>query len=265
MSNKKTFFLINNESNSQDALLVRNQFQQALADKGIIEDIVWLDRDCIQIEEKSKGAKLKQVKIEQLNYSNEKSTVEKVWRVNLEAEFPGISTKDKTPEVAVLVLQKFSDNNYKLNILLIELKSSLQPPKNKKGKIQDSSLLEIKKKFEAATSRMYMFLSLNNHGNTEKSYDRATIRIGFKWVVFYNKDEFKNKFQKADNNNKKDRDDIRNSNDEELIYEILKKPEASGFVIARTILSNEEKIKLKFIANKNREESSMTVPLKDLL
>ena len=264
MSKNNTFFLINNEDNSKNSFLVRNQFQQALADKGIIEEIVWLDRDCIQIEEKSKGAKLKQVKIEQLNYSNEKSTVEKVWRVNLEAEVPGISTKDKTPEVAVLVLQKFSDNNYKLNILLIELKSSLQPPKNKKGKIQDSSLLEIKKKFEAATSRMYMFLSLNNHGNTEKSYDRATIHIGFKWVVFYNEDELKNSLKKADNN-KKDRDDIRNSKDEERIYEILKKPEASGFVIAGTILSNEERIQLKFIANKNKEEPSITVKLKDLL
>lgn len=61
MSKNNTFFLINNEDNSKNSFLVRNQFQQALADKGIIEEIVWLDRDCIQIEEKSKGAKLKQV------------------------------------------------------------------------------------------------------------------------------------------------------------------------------------------------------------
>ena len=130
MSKNKTFFLINNESNSQDALLVRNQFHKALTEKGIIKEIL-LDENYLEIEEKNPGAKLKKVKIEQLNYSNQKFTVEKIWRVNLEATVPGFSTADRTTEVAVLVLQKFLDNNYKLNILLIKLKSSLQPRKKR--------------------------------------------------------------------------------------------------------------------------------------
>jgi hypothetical protein len=251
MSKNKTFFLINNESNSQDALLVRNQFHKALTEKGIIKEIL-LDENHLEIEEKNPGAKLKKVKIEQLNYSNQKFTVEKIWRVNLEATVPGFSTADRTTEVAVLVLQKFLDNNYKLNILLIELKSSLQPRKKKKsGTIENSSLLQIKGKLEAAASRMYMLMSLNNYANPDKGYDRATIHINFKGVVFYNE-------------NKITAEDISNNN-EKLIYDIFNQPEATGILTCETILSNKDKIKLKFIANQNREESSITVPLKDLL
>lgn len=251
MSKNQTFFLINNESNSQDALLVRNQFHKALAEKGIIKEIL-LDEDYLEIEEKNQAAKLKKVKIEQLNYSNPKFAVEKIWRVNLEATVPGFSTADRTTEVAVLVLQKFSDNNYKLNILLIELKSSLQPRKKKRsGTIENSSLLQIKGKLEAAASRMYMLMSLNNHANPDKSYDRATIHIDFKGVIFYSENQIT-------------AGDISNNN-EKLMNDILNKPEATGILTCETILSNKDKIKLKFIANQNREESSMTVPLKDLL
>ena len=61
MSKNKTFFLINNESNSQDAFLVRNEFHKALAEKRIIKEIL-LDEDYLVIEEDNQDAKLKKVK-----------------------------------------------------------------------------------------------------------------------------------------------------------------------------------------------------------
>lgn len=248
MSNQKTLFLINNDSNSKDFLFVRNQFHKALAKEKIIKEI---DKDYLEVEEKNSDSNLKKVRIEELNYSNSKSSVEKIWRVNLEAKVPGFSTSDQTTEVAVLVLQKFSDNNYKLNILLIELKSSLQPRKMTQGKPKDSTFLEIKGKLEATASRMYMLMSLNNHANPDKGYDRSTIHIQFKGIVFYNKNQFK-------------AEDISNNN-EKLIYDIFNKPDATGILTCETILSDKEKIQLKFVANKNKEESSITVLLKDLL
>lgn len=126
MSKKRNKFLIINEENVKDHFLVRNEFHKALAKERLIEEIS-LDNEFIEIEERNKTAKLKQVKITKLDYTNEKFKVEKIWRVNLEKQIPGISTTGKTTEVALLVLQKhLESNSYRLNIILIELKSSLQ-------------------------------------------------------------------------------------------------------------------------------------------
>lgn len=234
MSKKRKTFLIFNEPDSKSPFLLRNEFHKALAKEGIIEEILVDDEGCIEVEEKSETAKLKKVEINELNYSDRKSKVERIWRVNLEKEIPGISTGSKTTEVALLVLQKFSERNYKLNVILIELKSSLQ----------NSSLVEIKEKLRATTNRMYMLMSLNNHANPERGYDFATINLNLKAAIFYNK-----------NNTQPDK--IREE-DEVEVYNILSKTTRSGLLFCSTLLNYDDKIEIKFFDKPN-------VALKDLL
>ena len=66
MSKKRNKFLIINEENVNDPFLVRNEFHKALAKEILIEEIS-LDNEFIEIEERNKKAKLKQVKIAELN------------------------------------------------------------------------------------------------------------------------------------------------------------------------------------------------------
>ncbi|NES02274.1 MAG: hypothetical protein F6K22_05130 [Okeania sp. SIO2F4] len=194
MSKKRNKFLIINEENFKDAFLLRNEFHSALAKEKLVEEILLVDNEFIEIrEEREKTPSLKLVKITELSYVDQKSKVEKIWRVNLEKQIPGISTSGKTTEVALLVLQKYLESDtYRLNIILIELKSSLQSRKTKSGKILSSSLEEIQEKFWDTMNRMYMLLTLNNHGNENRSYSHASIHIDFKAGVFLIEMKLKN-------------------------------------------------------------------------
>lgn len=250
MSKKRNKFLIINEENVNDPFLVRNEFHKALAKEKLIEEISLVDNELIEIkEEREKTPSLKQVKITELNYADKKFKVEKIWIVNLEKQIPGISSSGKTTEVALLILHKYSDSNsYRLNIILIELKSSLQPRKTKSGKILSSSLEEIQEKFRDTMNRMYMLLTLNNHGNPDKNYNLASIYILFKGAIFYDRNEIK----KAD---------IENDNEQNL-YDIFKGQR--DLLTCSTILSDNDKIKVKFF-NGMDKEGSITVKMEDLL
>ena len=202
-------------------------FHKALAQEEIIEEISVDDDGCIEVEETSDTATLKKIQINQLNYEDSKSKVEKIWRVNLEKEIPGISTGSKTTEVAILVLQKFSEKNYTLNVILIELKSSLQ----------NSSLLEIKEKLRCTMNRMYMLMSLNNHANPNKGYDLTTINTNFKAAIFYKKNNIQvGKIIEPD---------------EREVYDIFSKTTPSGSLFCSTLLNDEDKIEIKFFAKQN--------------
>ena len=163
--NKK--FLVFNEESKKEPFLVRKEFQKALAKEQIIEEIPLNEQ--IEVEEtKAKKSKLKKVCIENLDYSEPKSKVIKIWRVNLEKESAGISTKGKTTEIALLILQKYPESsNYRLNVILIELKESIQPKETSK-KTRDSTLEEIEQKIRDSLNRIYMLLTLNNHKNQKK-------------------------------------------------------------------------------------------------
>ena len=84
----------------------------------LIEEVVDFEESIEIIE----PAANHQVEIKDLNIEN----IHAVWKVHLEKEILGISSKNtsKTPDLALLVLQKF-ECTFKLTILLIELKSFL--------------------------------------------------------------------------------------------------------------------------------------------
>lgn len=252
MSKARNKFLIINEENVKDPFLIRNKFHKALAKVKLIEEIS-LDDKFIGIKERNEKAKLKQVKITELNYPNEKFKIEKIWRINLEEEIFGISTRYKTTEVALLVLQKhLESNSYRLNIILIEMKSSLQLKKNQLGEIKSSSIEDIHEKFRNTMNRMYMLLTLNNYGNPDKNYNLSSIYINFKGAIFYGRNEIKEA-------------DIRNDN-EQTFYDILegKIEEKRNLLTCSTILSDNDKIKVKSFSGMDNQ-GSINVKMEDLL
>ena len=186
MSKNNKFYLNNPKKLNVPSL--RDELHKKLAETQFIEEVT---NDQIEVKEDGNGAKLKNVSIEKLNYSDDKSKVDRIWKINLEKEIEkeifGISAKNKTPECAILVLQKYEIENkisYKLNILLIELKSS----------ISNQDLRPIGEKFQCAMSRIYMLLVLNNHLNSIQGYNESEIYIDFQGILFYQRFSDKGKF-----------------------------------------------------------------------
>jgi hypothetical protein len=214
---------------------LRDELHKALVKEEFIVEIPITEDEIIEITESSNGAKLKKVFIQKLNYSDNKSKVDRIWKINLEKEIFGISTKDKTPECAILVLQKYEIENkisYKLNILLIELKSS----------ISNQDLRPIGEKFQCAMSRIYMLLVLNNHLNLTKGYSKEEIHIDFKGILFYQNFSDKSKFTEKNN--------------EKLysqMYDILRTPGKSHLLTCRTILRDQDKINIKCFCQQDEE------------
>jgi hypothetical protein len=226
MSKNNKYYLNNPKKLSVPSL--RNELHGKLAEKQFIEEVT---NDQIEVEEKNDDAKLKKVSIEELNYSDDKSKVDRIWKINLEKEIFGISTKDKTPECAILVLQKY-ESSYKLNILLVELKSS----------ISNKDLRPIGEKFQSAMSRIYMLLVLNNHLNSIQGYNESEIYIDFKGILFYQNFSDKSKFTEKNN--------------EKLysqMYDILQTPGKSHLLTCQTILRDQDKINIKCFCQQDEE------------
>lgn len=170
--------------------------------------------------------------INELNYSDDTSTIERIWKIDLEKELAGISTSSKKTECAILILKKY-ESSYQLNILLIELKSSLK----------DQELKNIEEKFSCSMTRLYMLLVLNNHLNSIRGYDEATIYIDFQGILFYKDGRF--------------------TDDDSQLYNILKTPDKSGKLTCKTILKTEDKIKIKCVQVLN--DDVITISLQTLL
>jgi len=244
--NREKKFLVFNEDSEKEPFLIRKEFQKALAKEQIIEEIP-LNEQIEVTETKAKKSKLKKVCIENLDYSDSKSKVIKIWRVNLEKEYFGISTIGKTTEIALIVLQQYSESSYRLNIILIELKESLQPKETSK-KTRDSTLEEIEQKIRYSMNRMYMLLTLNNHSNSKKGYQNSTISIAFKAAIFYNRDEMK------------DKDDGTDS------YKILNNLKTNKLITCSTILRQQDKTKIDFFPKQPSDpEENRIISLKHLL
>jgi hypothetical protein len=209
---------------------LRDELHKALVKEEFIVEIPITEDEIIEITESSNDAKLKKVFIQKLNYSDNKSKVEKIWKIDLEKDIPGISTRSGTPECAILVLQKY-ESSYRLKILLIELKSS----------IDDEKLEEIRNKFSCAMSRIYMLLVLNNHLNLTKGYSEEEIYIDFKGILFYIKNNLKGEYDRE-------------------FHEIFNH-DSSGSLTCETILNKEDKIKVKFFCWQDEK----TISLQDLL
>lgn len=232
--NRKNYCL--NNPGNQDFLSLRDELHKAFNQQEFIIEIPVVEDECIEIIENNPESKLKKIAINQLNYSDDKSNVTRIWKIDLEKDLLGISTSSKTTECAILVLQKY-ENSHRLNILLIELKSTLD---NKK-------LREIEQKFSCTMTRLYMLLVLNNHLNPIQRYNEATIYIDFQGILFYKNSKF-------------------NSDDDSQLYSILQKHNKSGILTCQTILRPEDKIKVKcFCQQSNDLETGITVNLQDLL
>jgi hypothetical protein len=250
MSKGKKFFLVS-QVNSQ---LLRDKFQKRLVEKGFIEEIPICENETIVIEETNQNAKLRKVIITQLNDNLDKFTIKRIWRVNLEKEILGISSKNlsKTPECALLVLQEFNSEvetiSYKLTIILIELKSTLKidlKPNKINAKPERS---EIEEKLISGMNRLYMLLSLNNHLNPIQGYNQASIYIEFKGVIVYNKT------------------DIHDPNNDNPLCLIINHSTADNVLTVETILNDHDKITIKCFPKQSQDsEEKRDILLKDLL
>ncbi|CCI28866.1 conserved hypothetical protein [Microcystis aeruginosa PCC 9809] len=251
------------KSNSKKEIFsLRQEFHQALKKQGFIEEICLSQDEYIEIQETNKSD-LKKVVINhlQLSSKNDKNIsteVDKIWVINLEKELPGISASGKTPEKAILVLQRKVDDagkilNYHLQICLVELKASLQAKKDK-----ESTLKQLAGKFQSGMNRIYMLLTLNNYANPQKNYQDTEIFVHFRGIIFYNRNEIK------DSDIAKENQRDYNSS-ESTLYKILSQSTESDLLTLETLLEERDKIVVKFIKNPNQNQNYVTIGLKDLL
>ncbi|MBD2694396.1 hypothetical protein [Anabaena catenula] len=237
-SQQNKYFL--NNPNNINVPLLRDELHKALFQQEFIIEIPVTENENIEITEKNANAKLKKVSIQELNYVDEKSQVERIWKINLEKDIPGISTSSKTTECAILVLQKY-ESSYRLNIILIELKSS----------IDNKELDKIEEKFSSAMSRVCMLLVLNNHLNLKQGYQEEEIYLDFKGILFYKTFSEKRKSE--------------GENDSQL-YSILQTYRKLGILTCRTILRGQDKIRVQCFCNQDNDlETEIRINLKDLL
>ncbi|MEK8019605.1 MAG: hypothetical protein VSS75_022245 [Candidatus Parabeggiatoa sp.] len=187
---------------------IRRKLQTQLDINKLVEKV---DSPEISILETGKNAKLKKLTITHLPYEgNEKN---KIWRINLEQEVKGLSTANKTGELALAVLK----NNY-LNVYIIELKSA----------IKDPTLKAIQGKVEHSISRFYFLLSLNS----DKDHEIVkNLKIRFIALVFFD-----------------GHDKTTNTTDPDFenIYRIFRK--RGGQLECQTILDNNLRIPVKFFS-----------------
>ena len=239
-------FLVN--SSDPHVKILRSEFQKALKLEGIIEDI-FPENEEVKIRELSDASLLKEVRIKCL--SNVKN-VQKIWKINLETLYPGIATRSKTAESALLVLQSFP-NVSKLNIILIELKSSIQPPKLKNDKLKEGTLYNIEEKIRSSINRLYMFLTLNNHDNPKKGYENKKILLQTYSFVFFNK----NKVNEAESS------PLKLILEKDAKGEEVSTPER--IFTFQSIINSQEKILLYFFKNKNSSSNEIELDLSTII
>lgn len=126
---------------------IRAKIQKQLTYRSFV---VKITTDKIQIEElknKGKGAgKLKKVILNDFPYTDNEGKGWS-WKIDLERNIPGLSTSNKTVDVALAILQQ-----KRLEVYLVELKSE----------INDHELTDILGKFQDSISRFYFLLLLND-------------------------------------------------------------------------------------------------------
>jgi hypothetical protein len=222
-------YLINNQNAKE--LPLKNLFQKELDKLGFIEDL--LGNEEVEILEEKTGQK---IVISGLN--NEQ--VKGVWKVNLEMEIAGISSKNtsKTVECALLLLTHKKEHIiYNLHVILIELKQSLTDTEIENGLLTKPSRLQDCEgyykgnkehigKFPASINRIYMLLSLNEHKN-DKNYNQLTIQINFSGIIAY-------------------KNNIMTKEDGTQLYRFLKEAKQGELLTCKTILTDKDKIKTYF-------------------
>jgi hypothetical protein len=207
---------------------IRAKIQEQLTRRAFV---VTITTDKIQIEElknKGKGAgKLKKVILNNFPYTDEFPRGWS-WKIELEKNVPGLSTSNKTVDVALAILRK-----KRLDVYLVELKSE----------INDHELTDILGKFQDSISRFY-FLLLLNDSHDHKNFP-PNLRIQFKGVIFYNgKGE---------------------AHKNERIHQIFKNKTQAGKLECETILGK-DKIPIKFCSkNFDKTTGLLEINFNDIL
>jgi hypothetical protein len=204
---------------------IRSLLQTQLNNERWVEKV---DSEAIDIEEKNANATFKKLTITNLPYDDK----HRIWRINLEKNIKGLSTANKTGEIALAILK----NKY-LNVYIIELKST----------IRDKALREIRGKIEDSISRFYFLLSLNSDTEHEKFKD---LKIRFIALIFSQPPKEKN---------------ITNTTDPEFfnIYDIFRKK--GGLLECKTILDQDLRIPLKFFSESfDKTTGSMEIGFSDI-
>lgn len=231
----KKIYLTNHQNKDR---LLKKLFPVALCSKGLgfIEDIPLNGSVEVKGSTKEKAPELNELCIEALNQI---SNLREVVLVNLEQDIEGISTKHRTPEAAVLFLQEF-ETTFRLQVWLVELKTTLT----------NRSLDYIEAKFRCAMNRMYMlmnFFDYSVHGRSKNIY------LTFKGLVLYNQDNTK-------------------AEDDAALYHILENYKEGTIKHKRditlrcdTLLSENDKIQIKFVQNTGDNIHRFALPLAELI
>ncbi len=203
---------------------IRKKLQNRLTQAGV-NFISEVRDDKIEILEKS-DASLKRVVINNIDINKFK----KIWRINLENRVQGLTTANKTTEIALLTL---SENS--LYVYFIEMKSIIQD-EIKRGR-KKFILSDIHSKFEDSISRFFYLILINTHPLIEY----GGIDVKFKGIVFFNRI---GELDKRENSTQ--------------MYKIFRKHKENGSIKCETFL-DDFKINVKFIQNQNLSESENTI------
>lgn len=163
MSNTYIF----NSSDSKKRIL-NIELKKILFQVGLVEELS--NNDTIIIEESNENAKKKK-----LNISID-TPVDRIWIVNLEKNIDGITPKGSSTECA-LMIYRHQEKASRLDVLMIELKSTLQPPKIKNEKLTLSTLGQCENKIKCTTNRIFMLLGIANKDNISKKYSASSVYI----------------------------------------------------------------------------------------
>jgi hypothetical protein len=199
---------------------IRQQLQKklGLSIYKLVENV--LDSE-ISIIETGKNVKLKKLTLTHLPF--EKC---RIWRINLETRIPGLSTANKTGEIALVILK----NNY-LNVYLIELKSM----------IKDTTLNAIQEKIQDSINRFYFLLLLNSDKDHEIF---KNLKIRFIALVFFDGHD-------------------KTTSTTEPIYKIFKK--RGGQLACNTLLEKGLSIPIKFFSDNFDKTQIIGVRVKFIL
>ncbi len=233
-------YLIHTVGDNPNPFIIKDKLYEAFLQTQFIEEIVDFSQP-ILIKEAGKSASLNKVEID---ISDAKEIgIERIWRVNLEKEIIGISTKNyfRTPEVALLFLQKKKENEYQLHVMLVEMKSSLNDTEIKKNSDKTTTqkkgeLETIPEKLQAGMNRMYLYLAIKK----VKNFEKGNIYVDFQGLIFYGKNNIKKEY---------DTD----------LYKIFAKISAHNILTFQSILESQDKIKI-FFFNHNRIVLRQIIP-----
>lgn len=124
----------------------------------------------LEIKEPDANARLKKVTIRDIKISK---NIEQIWEIDLQyghtkGQFGGFGSDGQKGEKAILVLEKQTEQKYHLHIVIVEMKSSLQPVKkvakgNTKSseEVEKSDLEELRGELEELYKKFQKEISYN--------------------------------------------------------------------------------------------------------